>query len=211
MRETHQKIGVLIMEKSLIQGDNPQVTNAKLGWLAGIIEGEGTLTLAIDRRKNYLRYQAMLQICNTDSGIILESINIIKSLGVKYYFYCREKGFNGHLGKKTLYNLQINRMESLKLILEKIIPFMFSLKKSKAILIEQWLNLRIPKKNQKSNMDRQYTSEELSLIEKIRNLNDFTRDSETEKIKSELEGKLSEAAEMTARLNSLQLGRELSQ
>lgn len=66
--------------------DNPQqtVSDAEIGWLVGIIEGEGTITIQISKRARMqaLRVEPRIIITNTDQGIIDACLGILTKLGI---------------------------------------------------------------------------------------------------------------------------------
>lgn len=70
--------------------------NERLAWLAGIIDGEGTVSLQITsrsrraktsfgrRRERSLTWK--VDVSNTNASLIAEVVSILDSLGIKYFF-----------------------------------------------------------------------------------------------------------------------------
>ena len=74
------------MEKS-VNTDNPQqtVSDLELGWLAGIIEGEGSIVLQVSKRMSrmqQIRLEPRVIITNTDMQIIERCSEILQKLGI---------------------------------------------------------------------------------------------------------------------------------
>ena len=70
--------------------------NSEVGWLAGIIDGEGCLCLRILLRKTRAhgvrpRFQPQLTVVNTDEEIIRRASRVLASLGVKHRVFERNK------------------------------------------------------------------------------------------------------------------------
>ena len=74
------------MEQS-VNTDNQQqtVSDLDIGWLVGVIEGEGSISLLISKRANRmqaLRVEPRVIITNTDPAIIEKCLSILAKLGV---------------------------------------------------------------------------------------------------------------------------------
>lgn len=172
--------------------DNPQVTDIQVGWLTAIIEGEGSIIMAVSRVGKRTQYMPRVTITNTDPAIIWETTQILDAIGCGYHIVKRDAG-DGHRGERDLWDVVICRLTSLEKLLKKISPWLHGSKKARAMLTLSFVCKRIPKIQNGTNRDRAYTPDEISDAERFRNLNDFTRDSEfTEKIKSVLQGNLAE-------------------
>lgn len=124
--------------------DNQQVTLAELGWLAGIIDGEGYIGLRPmhDNRKGpeYVVYGPELHISNTDEAIILKAADICRRLGSNAYI--RHSPMNGRV-KKDQYRLQTRRMTQTLLILKPVLPYMTGGKQRRGELIVRFIELRL--------------------------------------------------------------------
>lgn len=122
---------------------NQQVTAAELGWLAGIIDGEGYLGLQLYQdkrmdRKCGLNIDPCLHISNTDEEIVLKSRDIVRKLGVNPYI--RASKLKNR--KKDQYKIQVKHMSKMKKILEATYPYLTGNKKKRAKLILEFIDLR---------------------------------------------------------------------
>lgn len=172
---------------------NPQVTDTQLAWLAGIIDGEGTITVGFLNTRETRQYAPSVTVVNTNPVMIATILAIYDQLGVGSHVMERDR--TKSLGKRSIWNVTVQRMGGIEKLLTVLAPFMVA-KRAQAELLLRFVRSRIPKKNSGSNRDRTYTQEELDMCLEIRNLNDFTPGSEMEKIKSELQGNLQRLAEM---------------
>jgi len=176
---------------------NPQVSETRLAWLAGIIDGEGSINMAKDKSG---RYNPQITIVNTDANIILEIATVLNDIGCPFFLQQR-KEMNGHYGKKPLWEVQIHRLTALTTLLKSIVPWLVG-KKAKGMLMLKYVQLR----STNPNINRTYTVEEKNIAEENRHFNDRTRySSKEEMIQSELRRKLAELAEMTNRLTMVQV------
>jgi hypothetical protein len=152
---------------------NQQVTEARIGWLAGIVDGEGSLLFGGSNKKGHQRYTPILTICNTDPGMILEITKIYESLGVSFYVFHRSQNEDQqHFGKKLMHGINVNRLSSLDVLLPILIPNLIT-KRDKAVLILQFIKKRLPKNRRENkgltNQDCLYTEDELALVDAFRN------------------------------------------
>ena len=154
---------------------NQQVTEARIGWLAGIVDGEGSIMFGGTKRNDHHIYTPIVTICNTDPGMILEITKIYESFGIAFYIQHREGGScTGNLGKKTLHQITVNRLSALSILLPLLIPSLIT-KRTKAVLMLQFVMKRLPKKLYGSNGSRRYTEDEIAVVESFRHPNDYTQ------------------------------------
>lgn len=166
---------------------NPQLTDIKIGWLSGIIDGEGSITMGSHVRHGDTQYMPRVSITNSDPEIIWETIQILEALGCTYYVKPRVQ-MAGHLGKREMWDIAVFRFEALEKLLTAVIPWLHG-KKAKGMLMLSFVCKRLPKINKWKNCKRGYTPDEVSDAENVRKFNDCTRDSEyKEKIQSVLRG-----------------------
>lgn len=124
--------------------ENQQVTPEELGWLAGIIDGEGYLGINYQKDKrrkkgSYTSLTPCLHISNTDEEIILKSQNIVRKLGVNPYIRAT-KGKN--LNSKDQYRIQIKNMAKMKIILNAMLPHLTGIKQERARLVLEFIEIR---------------------------------------------------------------------
>lgn len=159
---------------------NQQVTDAETGWLAGMIDGEGSV--AIQRchhnspsgRRGY--YSARCQVVNTDPLIIEAVVDVLRRLGIGHYI-------TSHLAKartKTLHTVRVDKFESIERLLSIVEPHLRGEKQAKARLLLPFVRSRMAHgKNVKGNkfLPIPYSPEETAMAERLWhwNLNDYTR------------------------------------
>lgn len=140
--------------------DNQQgtVTQAELGWLAGILEGEGSLTMNV-RKKSWKGWQGIgvdmtLSIANTDGAIIERARSILVRLtGAEPKIYespataiYRENGEKYQNPGKTMLYCSVCRMAHILETLKQLTPHIVGEKAARARLITQYIERRIARK-----------------------------------------------------------------
>lgn len=148
--------------------DNQQVTTVKIAWLAGIWDGEGTLSIVKQNkrlRKGHgegnqgLNPKATME--NTSILIIEECCKILDSLDIKYYISERKAKSNKH---KDRYVVQICRLDMIVKFCDALIPYLIS-KRSQAYLLKKYAESRF-KGGRKS-----YSISEFDYCDQIQGLN----------------------------------------
>lgn len=141
--------------------DNQQqtVSDLEVGWLAGIIEGEGTIGLQIHKRKGrnqQMRVTPRVIISNTDKEIIEKCVNILDGIGVgKWVHMTRANNkkvsslfaLNGADGKRyrDMHQIQIDGFKRLRLLLPAIRPALFGEKRHRADILLRLISNRMAK------------------------------------------------------------------
>jgi len=157
--------------------DNQQATEYELGWVAGIVDGEGWLGFTVftdPRRANGTQVKCELRIVNTDPEIIAKSEDIFRKMGINPYMRTRlQKGIN-----RPVHECATKNMTNLLKILPKIEPYLVGNKKQRARLMMEFIDLR--KKNEGlenpnyGGMGQRkihpYTKRELDIVEQCRAL-----------------------------------------
>lgn len=154
---------------------NQQVRPDELAWLAGIVDGEGTINIT-DKltpqrraRKDGTRkrhYCTFLQIANTNEDIILKVIEIMKKLNANPYVW--EKAATDKWKKS--YQVSLQRMAKVKRVLEQIYPYLIA-KRRQAELTLKFINSRLSKFDAGRGKNNPYTQEEMEWINEIKRLN----------------------------------------
>ena len=153
---------------------NQQITREEIGWLAGIIDGEGYLGMSTTYDKRRSQPNPNIVIClhvsNTDEEIVLKSQGILRKLGVNPYI--RATKANAQI-KKDQYRVQIKHMAKLKKILLPLLPHLTGNKQERARLVLEFIELRKQDKyvwvapNNDSNRSgpiKPYTDRELEIF-----------------------------------------------
>ena len=169
--------------------DNQQERfDLRLAWLAGIIEGEGWVTLglvkSLKRDKTiYPAYVPNIGLVNTDLSIVEESEEIFRLLNVKYRSQLRKAyiGSDG-ISRKEKKEISVASHENFMILAKAIRPYMIGDKKYRVDKILEFISLRRSKP--KRGKDSRYGQEEhdiyLSLysykgkVDKSKILNDYT-------------------------------------
>lgn len=136
--------------------DNQQEipTEAEIAWLAGIIEGDGSLMLSCyirDEKCAKPKIGTEIKIYNTDAGIIGKVVDILERLNLSHHIGERvqkpmmmESG-ERYGGKDPMLTISVKRIESAYHLGKLLQPWMFGDKKNRLNLIIQYLARRIEK------------------------------------------------------------------
>lgn len=145
-------------------GDQQEIpTEGELGWFAGVLEGEGSITMNV-RHKSWKGWTGIgvdlgLIICNKDAGIIRKCDEILRKLGASPHL-CEGKSApitatlkdgtvkTYHNPETPVLQLQLSRMGSIKLVLSAIEPFMAGNKKHRARLVIDFVTRRLNRKGE---------------------------------------------------------------
>jgi hypothetical protein len=141
-------------ERDIMDNQQATPTEAEIAWLAGIIEGEGSLTMAPQPtgKKGDDRYQKIafhIVIYNTDGGIVLKAVEIIEGLGIFPHIMERKQkmlqmeGRPGYLTKDSLFTLKIMKIRDALVLLEAVRPWLFGDKGKRADIILKFIRRRI--------------------------------------------------------------------
>ncbi|MFA6125437.1 hypothetical protein [Sphingomonas sp.] len=135
--------------------DNQQdtATEAEVAWLAGIIEGDGTLSLSMSCRVERAapKVSVTVKLYNTDGFVIKKAIEILDKMGVRTYLNEREQkpmlkqGGGEYTSRDSMLTITVNKMESSHRLLERIRPWLFGNKAARADLMTRYLIGRFDK------------------------------------------------------------------
>lgn len=121
---------------------NQQATDAEIGWLAGIIDGEGHIGLSNQNSKKVRSVRVDLQIVNTDNKLIEKLVNILRKLGVNPYIRDR-------VHVKSTWNtntiVTVGKFAQIKRILDIVKPHLTGFKSEKAEIVLALLESRMKK------------------------------------------------------------------
>ena len=109
-----------------------------ISYLAGIIDGEGTITLI--RSSNPLRINPVLYITNTNHDLLGKCSNTIEQITNEPVY----KRVTDQRGNTPVYRLQIAKRASIQAILKAIAPYLVA-KKQQAYLVNHFYNIKLPK------------------------------------------------------------------
>ena len=109
-----------------------RVQKSDIAWLAGIIDGEGSIILHTLPQRGY--HLCRLTITNTDEGILSEVRRIFTEWLI---FFTFKQIPLGKLGRIPCFRFEVNRRNELLFIFERILPYLKSVKKQRAQLMLQ--------------------------------------------------------------------------
>lgn len=124
------------------------LTQAEIGWMAGIIDGDGSLSMNV-RRKNWNGWKGVgvdlhVWVVNTDATIIEKFQSILNKMGIRGYINERQpsSGEFQYKNGKSLLACGLSSMEKIRTLLETIKDSLTGDKKSRANLILEFINRR---------------------------------------------------------------------
>ena len=139
---------------------NPQATQAEIGWLAGIIDGEGHIGISLQGTKRGEAVKMDLQIVNTDYGLIEKVLVVIGKLGVNPHI--RERTHH-RATWSTNWVVTVGKMAQIKRILDATKDHLTGMKREKADVMLALIESRL----MKTRADR-YSDYERSLTQYFR-------------------------------------------
>lgn len=185
--------------------DNQQETGsvARIGWLAGIIDGEGSITLLVshrdgkDGRKQALRMSPRVIIGNTDPGIIGRVMEVLDDLGItRYVKHDRPmaRDIPGFHPTKAMTTVYVEGFDRVQRLLSAVLPHIAGEKRIRAEIILRFVAQRIKRCEDAGKAKNiSYTKDDLDIvieflqltrspnIERVtRLLNDYTQEARLE-------------------------------
>lgn len=137
--------------------DNQQATptEGEVAWLAGIIEGEGTLMMSLWKRNDGDRKPKVglqVKIYNSDAGIIRKAASVLERLAVGFHLKERDMppmakpgGEGEYAPSAPMLTLTVSKLDHVANILRAIRPWLFGDKAARADLMLQFLERRFAK------------------------------------------------------------------
>lgn len=151
--------------KDNTMGDQ-QVEDFELGWLAGIIDGEGYLGITVQNRaKSEKSVKSEIQIVNTDYEIVNKIVGVLKKLGINPYIRMRTYKTSSW---NDAWNITIGKLSAIILVLSAVADYMTGVKGEKAKIMCQLCKQRIPKGRSR------YDQDDWDLIERFKSLTPTT-------------------------------------
>lgn len=115
--------------------DDQQVTQFELGWLSGIIDGEGCFSMSPGSKGSY---NVGIKIVNTNKIIVDNICDILKRLGIPFHIYDSHRSSNQRPAKRVEINGPKRVQRAMSILLDYIVA-----KKEEAILLSDYVNLRL--------------------------------------------------------------------
>jgi hypothetical protein len=141
------KVGGAYMQESKELGN--QQANRDLGWLAGILDGEGSIILGTQIRKNGdKQYYHRICFYNSDDELVNKVVKILDANDIKSYVAERE--FYNELSKKKGFTVSVSNYESAVKLLNLVKDDLVC-KKARAELLLRFCVLRSNRINKSPN------------------------------------------------------------
>lgn len=174
-------------QKDITMDNQQERFDLELAWLAGIIEGEGWISLTIvssekSNKSKLPAFTAVIGITNTDFQIIEKIESIFKKLDLKYrrYYRAAKIGSDG-ISRKEKIDLSVYARNHLKKLITSILPYVHGEKKNRIEKLLQFFQIRDSKP--RSGRKSSYGIEEYEIYQQLYSykgkskskiLNDFT-------------------------------------
>jgi len=146
----------------------------ELGYLVGIIEGEGCITIqsqGIWKGKKRYYSPVIMVVSNTDREIIEHVLNILRKRNYRAFIVRSGKGKGRRKDWQAVY---IKGIAYAYPFLKRITPLLRGKKRRVAELVSRFCELRMSKMHLR-NRGRPYTNEEYDIIREVRLLNEAER------------------------------------
>jgi len=109
------------VEASQLQANEP-ILDVELAWLAGFIDGEGSIGMSKSRTTKRPIYKACVQLVNTNKRCMEVSADIYRRIGAKSALCVCDRTVKGYYGNE--YYLNCARLRDVKMVLEAILPYL---------------------------------------------------------------------------------------
>jgi len=143
-----------------------ELSEAEKGYLAGLIDGEGTISIGKKNNKTGrlgFTLTPSVSIANTNEGLIRYCQSLIGG--------CVYKGKRRKPNHHAKFTLRVHRHTEIMKILEQVYPYL-RIKKKHAELLMEYCKSRIKKRRYISSVTVPYDENELRIHEEIRKLNE---------------------------------------
>lgn len=142
-------------------GNQQEILDTDIAWLAGIIDGEGSICMNV-RQKHWNGWNGIgvdlhIGIVNTDGGIIHKFVSVLRKLGIEAHLHESEQNpiYNANGRKyqnhsKTIVQAGISKMRDILNVLTRIQPYLAGEKSKRALLIMQFIERRIERQTKRS-------------------------------------------------------------
>ena len=177
------------------------LTDAQIGWLAGIVDGEGNLQLC----QNAMHIRAKVIVLTNTSGLLIQAVsNLLTEAGIEHRIQNLSRGPGWKKQWKTAWNIEIGKVDHMKAFLALIHPHLVE-KKVRCEIVAKFLERRRSYKPRR-RMKIETTEGDLLLASQMRALNRRGASESVEtvrgpresvKIQSELRRDAKRLAEMT--------------
>lgn len=143
------------------------VRSVSWDYIAGFFDGEGHIGLVERKKHKSTSYQLTFMICNTDKKV-LKSIR--SKIGGRWV---KSINISPYIGRPFLYRIIVQKQETMKHILNKLIPLLI-VKKKQAELVLEYINIRLKKREKwipnGIGFHPPYSKEEKNIYKKLFNI-----------------------------------------
>lgn len=147
---------------------NQHTLEVELAYLAGLIDGEGTITLERTGNRRLSGVTGLsphVVIANTNEAIIQYAVQLFQRLGVNPHIKTQLKGYGSR--QKTCYWVGMTGLTKSRKVLEPLLPYLVG-KTAQARLVLDFIYYRGSTAEAKG---KPYGTYEIGILEKIRALN----------------------------------------
>jgi hypothetical protein len=119
---------------------NQQETD--IAWLAGVFDGEGTLSLGKNNGTKHPDWNARkitLVVPNSDERLILRAVEIFERMGITPYITCGEPNAHQNLDR---WRVCVTQREDVRKVVIALIPYLTA-KREQAILMRRYVESRL--------------------------------------------------------------------
>lgn len=132
-------------------------TDIEIGWLCGLIDGEGTISLRWTAQKGKRYLVPFLQIANSDVATLDQCVEILHAFGVGHNVRWIDPS-SSRLTKRTYWTILVVGMKRLTALLPRIMPYLVT-KREQSHLVWDFIRERMSK-----NMQEPYGETELQCL-----------------------------------------------
>jgi len=156
--------------------DNQQATQWELGWLSGMLEGDGHIGIRYSRvgTANPKRYfLTNIEFTNTDKVIIEKVYDICLKLGTKMHIKLNKELKGKAHRRKCVFECRTHRMSGVEPILKAVLPYLVGEKRQRAELVLKFIELRKAQHSNRgvgSGKTIPYTREEIEVVYSVKQL-----------------------------------------
>lgn len=143
MLETPKALHYHLGEKmsDIAMGNQQEVSENELVWLAGLLNGDGCFSLTFRSRNDKLKCDMSLTLTQCDPAVIDRADATFTKLGIVSGI--AEYAASG-AGIRTKWNLRISKMAHIAKAIEHVQPYMVGEKAAQARLMKRYLDRRLP-------------------------------------------------------------------
>ncbi len=143
-----------------------EVKATELAWLAGMIDGEGSVTIFKHQEKGgQIKLCPTIIITNTHEETIATCLNILDRLGTSFHVFER-KPKNPKKHKKSI-QISTRNMRYIKIVLQAVLPYLVT-KKAQAQMTLRYVTKNLERRETGKN---RYDEEDFALQSKVQGMN----------------------------------------